>query len=406
MFLERRLQLRDVGVPSELRAETVGGALDKIREAQKASPASELGKAYRQIRSSAPMTFSRESVEEAAEYFDDIVGRNWDHATNSRLLPQLRVTGEKIGDPALLPSGALQQEGIAPAAGELGAGAEARGVNIESISGISTVEGNIDTSYHYARLKGGYDAERSQQIIDETETLLREYDQLVAEGGETSERAIKISWQINAKLMKDFQLPSPSSYPLSVARRRLTEEKALLHQFKGYSEIEQHLAEEGFPLIISAKRELELIRCHGCIRGEALVKGKVSLADPEVVIFVERHKIPQVENYLREVLGIPNPRVRSLESFDVLSAVTDSYKHVLPDGTVLSPQEVRRRLLEDSDESFREMFRRELQDYAERMLQEERAVEAEQRALVGQAATWEANIINEDLVAGTLVGVN
>lgn len=391
-------------VPFGLRHDTVPGALDTIALAQRVEASSPLAKSYQLLRSTRPQTFSEQALEEIITNLDDLTKRNWQHGTTSRLLPQLRRTKEVIGQPALLPAGALQKVGIAPARGEQAFGTPK---DIDFISGIDFEIGNVDAVYHYARLRGGYDQEKIKQSLNRLEQLLQDYEASSSGAAPVAQRQ-GLGEEIEKLLEDELGDVAPQRYRGTpekigeIARARLEQEKLLLEQFVFLPPFEQAFMEEGFPIIITARRDTLLLHTPHALRGEAFVEGSVNLADSDIVIFVEREKISEVKLYLKS-LGIADPKVESIESFDVLNILTDSYIHYQPDGTVLTPPQLRKRL--QTDPEFREFFKREIRNYlaARREQLAIPAAEETTRAVVGQAVGLDQSLINMAIINSGLV---
>jgi len=342
-------------IPTELQTDTVAGAIDKISLAQKSEENSDLAKAYHQIRSTNPQTFSKQTLGEIVQHLDDLVKNNYVHATNYRVLPNLRLTQERAGIPALMPQGVLKEKGLVAGSGELGIGSIGEQAhNVGFLSGFSYVSGNIDTAYHYARLKGSYNLKESQVKLSKLKQAIKQAEAALPGTDPTNLRLI---------LRDDFGIFDSRllfERTLTTAKTTLQREKAFVKQIKQFSPLETSLIQEGKPLIITARKKVknEFVS----IRGEVSYSGSVSLADPDAVVFVERSEIPRVTKYLQEQLGIKNPKVRSLESYDLFYAITDSYQHGMGGGTFFSPENFRFEI-QDDPEGLRLFLKQQIKNY-------------------------------------------
>ena len=350
-------------IPESLKADTLPGAIDKIRQAQQASIDTKLGKAYHQIRSSNPQTFSQKSLEEIIENLDTMLDNNFVHGTSYRTLPGLKRAKQTIGSPALLPTGALKEAGLAAGGGELGIGVVGESaLNIRKLSGVNYFDSNLDTTYHYSRLRGGYDIGESQERISKLEKLLKQYQGAGTKSGE-------IRSQIMGTLYNDFEIFDTRllmDRQIETAKSTIQREKTFLQQATGYSPLEIRLIKEGKPIIITDDRIVTPLAGQiGSIRGEITVTGRVDLNNPAVGVFVERAEIPEIRAYMQTELGVNNPNLISIESYDLLNSILDSYRMEIG-GKKLSPEQLRLELKNDPD-GLRVWLKQQLKNYVAAM---------------------------------------
>ena len=153
---------------------------------------------------------------------------------------------------------------------------------------------------------------------------------------------------------------------IETAKSTIQREKTFLQQATGYSPLEIRLIKEGKPIIITDDRIVTPLAGQiGSIRGEITVTGRVDLNNPAVGVFVERAEIPEIRAYMQTELGVNNPNLISIESYDLLNSILDSYRMEIG-GKKLSPEQLRLELKNDPD-GLRVWLKQQLKNYVAAM---------------------------------------